>query len=474
VTTNPFLQALFVIGERLVLLVPQVATFVLISRYAGREMLGQYTLVLTWATLFQTSANFGITECLAREIGREPAQGSVYFTHGAILALGFALTAMAVMAPAVWCMGYDSEITVAILLAAGTLLPAGIVGACRGAVLANRRVELMMAVGLVETAILLPGNAYWIVTGAGLLPIVATIVLAKAAAGCVAFVLVQRRVTPIVWSLQPGIFRQLWKVTVPFGITAQLPALRFDILLLSRMATFAALGLYSAAAKVAELLLIFPLAFYLTMLPRVSGDLVEKPAPRTERLTAALAWYFAIVVPVGVGMFGLAPAIMGAIYGGAFVGAAPLLRIQLVSFLIVTVDVVLMMLCRATGFLRADLGLVVTTAVANLGLNLLLIPRFGATGAAVAAALSVLTGLVLRWRLVARAIVRLDWSRLIGAPLAVAVLVIAGGLSVTERIPWPLIAVGYVAGYGAIATIAFPFLRTAVRAALCRRKAVTG
>src|SRR5262249_43176892 len=81
VNRSPLLQALFVIAERVVFLAPQVTMAVLIGRILGREFFGQYTLLVTWATLFQTLANFGISECLAREIGREPENGSASLAH---------------------------------------------------------------------------------------------------------------------------------------------------------------------------------------------------------------------------------------------------------------------------------------------------------------------------------------------------------------------------------------------------------
>ena len=157
-----------------------------------------------------------------------------------------------------------------------------------------------------------------------------------------------------------------------------------------------------------------------------------------------------------------------------FATATPLLQIQMVTFLLVTVDVILMMLCRASGFQRADLRLVVTTAIVNLVLNAILIPRFEAVGAALAAGLCLLPALTLRWRLVARSIIRLGWGSLIGPPLAVTAAVIPIALAFNEWLPWPVIALGYVVGYGAIAAVALPFLRKAIRAALRQRKAATG
>ncbi len=438
----------------------------LISRYQGRELFGQYTLVVTWALLFQTLANFGTTECLAREIGREPEHGSRYFGHGLILATAFAVTGMVLMGVAVWAMQYSAAITMAILLVGGTLVPAAIISACRGVLLATRRIEYMMAVGVTETAIVLPLNAYWIVTGAGLLPIVATLVAAKTIASGLAFALVHWRVTPARTALERRTFQQLWRVSMPFGVAAQLPALRFDVFLLSKLSSFEMLGLYAAASKIAELLLMFPMAFYLTMLPRVAGDLAERPTPRTDRFTEALTWYYALVIPLGIGGIGLAEPIIRFLYGTAFVVATPVLRIQLTAFLLTTVDAMLMMICRATGFQRTDLKLVLVTALLNLAFNSLLIPYGAAVGAALSGTLSILIGLILRWRVVTRSIVRLKWGGVVGAPLAASLALLPVALPLAARAPWPLIAVGYVAGYGVIGVLFFPFMRNAVLATL--------
>ncbi len=461
--TRPLLQASFIIGERLVFLVPQATLFVLVSRHLGREIFGQYTLILTWAVLFQTYANFGITECLAKEIGREPEHGSAHFTHGLVLATGFAV-AMALMAPAAWAMHYPLEVRRAILLAGGTLLPAGILGACRGALLAGRQIEYMTAIAVVENLILLPLNVYWVLAGAGLLPIVATFVAAKVVAAGLALAVVHARVSPLRLPLDRGLLARLWRVSAPFGIAAQMPAIRLDILLLSKMTSFGVLGLYSAGSKIAELLLVFPLAFYLTMLPRVANGLAGGAEPAARDLKGPLAWYFALVIPLGVAVIGLAEPILRLVYDVAFVVAAPVLRVQTTAFLLTTVDAMLMMVCRAAGFQGKDLRLVLITAGSNLVLLVLLIPPLGGVGAALAAALSILIGLVLRWRLVTRFIIRLEWSGLIAAPLLASMLLVPL-LLLWDRLPWPLVGLGYLTGYTALALTTFPLVSETVKRA---------
>ena len=449
---NAFLQALFVIGERLIFLVPQATTIILLTHLLESSFFGKYSLVLTWIGLFQTAANFGVSEWIAREIGREPHQGPRYFRHSLVLIVAFSSIAMVVMAVAAWAARYPSDVASSILLAIVSLFPASIVATCRGVLLANQKAEYMMGLALVESLILLPLNIYWILTEAGLLSFVFTIVLAKVVTGLLALKLVQRFVTPFTGQWDRTFWGQLWKAVLPFGLSGLIvfPSIRFDIFLLSKMATFETLGLYAAASKLMELLFVLPMAFFMVMLPQTARDLSALPAQRTERLERSLKWYFAIVIPVGIGVIGFAEPVIVLIYGNTFIDAALLLQIQIFAFLLLTMDVVLAMICKAAGFQRADLKFVLTSSGFNFVLNVLLIPGLMAVGSALALVLSSAIGLILRWRFAGHFVVQLRWLAFLKTPVLLALLLVAICVPLEPWIPWPVLAIGYVVGYGAL------------------------
>src|SRR5262249_44740492 len=108
-------------------------------------------------------------------------------------------------------------------------------------------------------------------------------------------------------------------------------------------------------------------------------------------------------------------------------------------------------------------------AAVNLLLNALLIPPLGAEGAALAAILSILLGLTVRWRFVSRAVLRLRWGRLLAAPLAASLLALGLALVPLGRVPWPVVALACTAAYVAMAVAGFPFVRRALQSAWARR-----
>jgi O-antigen/teichoic acid export membrane protein len=463
VRETPLLQASFLLGERLIFLLQQATTIILVTRLLGDEFFGKYALVLAWAAVFQGVAHFGITECLAREVGREPGLASRYFGHSLVLSSSLSVIAMAIMGLAAWAAHYPSDVTLAIFLATGTLLPTNVTATCRGVLLASQKIEYTLGVGLAESLILLPCNIYWIVTGAGLLPIIGTVVLAKTVAGLLALRLVHGSVTPVSGPLQWTLLRQLWRTLLPFGVGNLIvfPSIRFDIFLLSKMATFEILGTYLAATKLMEFLFVLPMAFFMVMLPRTAQDFSSLSERRTEHLERSLTWYFALVIPVGVGVIGFAEPIIFLVYGNAFAGTIPLLRLLMIAFLLFTMDVILAMICKAAGFQQVDLVFALTSTVLNLFLNVLLIPGLLAVGTALAVSLSLLVGLVLRWHFVTRSVVLLPWLVLLRVPVATAVLLITLCLVFKSLIPWPVSAIGYGLGVGAL--VLTQFRRTSIR-----------
>jgi O-antigen/teichoic acid export membrane protein len=160
-------------------------------------------------------------------------------------------------------------------------------------------------------------------------------------------------------------------------------ALRLDALLVASLATsgIGAAGVYSVAANLAELLLFIPTSIRLSLFPMVSA---ATPA-EANRLTSAACRHtmlLTIILALGLGVAGRP--VIHRLYGEAFTGAiSPLLFLlpgvlMLCQALILYGDLIGRGKPEATA-ISALLSLVVTVV-----LDLLLIPKYGITGAALA------------------------------------------------------------------------------------------
>lgn len=177
---------------------------------------------------------------------------------------------------------------------------------------------------------------------------------------------------------------------------------RANVVLLDLLSSPEQVGLFGSANRAAGLVTIGLVAANAALAPAIAalhaggrGEALAAAAIRSAR------WASLIGAPVaGVCTFGSA-AVLG-VFGPGFAGAQAALVVlataQLVNVLVGPVGVILMM----TGHARDALNGVALGATVNIGLDLLLIPTYGATGAAIAAGVGIVIWNLWLWWTVRR------------------------------------------------------------------------
>lgn len=158
-----------------------------------------------------------------------------------------------------------------------------------------------------------------------------------------------------------------------------------DILLLQPLAGSSAVGYYKAALVIAEFLWFVPNALQTVLLhstseiwSRGNKESVTEIASRTARYTLV----FSLLLVIGLAA--LADRFVPLYYGADFAPAIQPLLLLLPGALGFAVARPIFAIGQGKGDLRPLIVATGTAAVINLGLNLLLIPRYGMSGAAVA------------------------------------------------------------------------------------------
>ena len=183
--------------------------------------------------------------------------------------------------------------------------------------------------------------------------------------------------------------------TLRYGVRAWLGGLahllnaRVDQVVLGLLASQAALGTYAVAVNASEILFYLPSAVSTALLPvvaRSSGAARVESTLRVFRLVM-LVTLAAVGIAAAVGPV-LVPLVFGAVYAGS-VGPFLWLLPSAIGFVASAVFSSALLASGAPGL--SSLGPVTSLAV-GISLDLLLIPRLGATGAAMAASAALLAG----------------------------------------------------------------------------------
>jgi O-antigen/teichoic acid export membrane protein len=195
---------------------------------------------------------------------------------------------------------------------------------------------------------------------------------------------VTRRLADIAWRAGLRLWGPLTRVAVPLGVAGVMITIYYqvDSVLLLQIAGPREAGIYGAAYGFLGPLIFLPAAIMGSFFPVLSA--IHKRDPeRSRRLVQVCADVMAVIgLPILAGAIALSAPIVHVIYGGEFSRAAGLLPILMIAFVVI---------CFGTlaGNLSILLGLqwrfaVYTTvgALANVALNLILIPPYGAYGSA--------------------------------------------------------------------------------------------
>jgi len=367
------------IGEKL-LVFGFMAVF---ARRLGSEQLGVYTFALSWTVFFRLLTDWGLNAITIRRLSTAPAEVRPAL-FGAILSLRLLLTTAAglisVLALALTRMPVLTKVAVAI--AALTL--ADVISDTFGLVLQAELRQTWQGIAefctralwsiLAIAAVLRGGDVLLLLGILGLSSLVQAGVLA-----CCAYRLLQYR---------PNIRVDLWKEVLeeswPLALQALMSTiyLRMDHLLLFQMSGAAALGYYAAATKLAEpwglgagvfISAIYPLLCRFYGPDRLRFEKLARYAHRY--LFAAI---FALVAIATL----YSPEILRLVFGADFVKSSNAFVLLMWAEIFLFANMSSHAVLVAAGLQRITLFLTLAAAVANIVLNLLLIPRFGIAGAA--------------------------------------------------------------------------------------------
>lgn len=195
----------------------------------------------------------------------------------------------------------------------------------------------------------------------------------------------------------PQLFQAFWWFALPRGLAGffQVAIAWVDTLMISALRSTREAGIYAAATRYLMITSLTTLAVIQVMGPKMSQLIARRdPAAATAVYQISTAWLVLLAWPVNIAIVLFAPVLLS-LFGSGFVEGEAALTIVCTATFIATaagpVDVVLLMAGKSGWNLLNTL----VALLVNVGLNLLLIPRLGITGAGIAWAASIIVNNVL-------------------------------------------------------------------------------
>ncbi len=455
-----------------------LALFAEVARQLGENGLGAFVFAVAFLGFVMVAVDLGLDRYLLRAIARERSAADRVFFDVIALKLALALPLFALGVLGLHLLGYSAEAqATALALAPGVF--ADSLARTQSSFFAARErggppaladaIQRICSAGLGIAALL---------AGCGVVTVAATYSAGSAIGVAIGFVLLHRTIGIPARAIDRRRWRALAANSIPFAAQDTFTVLlaRIDTLLLSLIATQAAVGRYGAAYRLFESTFFITYALtgaFAAMYTKLGAD---SHPPLLAVFQRSVKASLVLLTPLAVVFAVLAEPICRLIYGATFVSAAQPLQVLAPCVVLMGIVILTTSLMVSRESPKQMVPLTAAMAGINIILNLILIPLYRDTGAA--AAMLATEVIYAAWitRMAARKVGGIDWrATLPGALAAGAVMALVSWLLEGDLLV-ALVAASatYILVLAAVERLVSPrdlaFVVTAARRRLPRRR----
>jgi O-antigen/teichoic acid export membrane protein len=409
-------------------------------RKLGKHDYGSFSTLINLTAIASVALDLGFNVLFVREGARRHAEIQRYMRNVMSIRLLTSVVALVILALLVYPIGLGYLIVpgfvLMVLTSYSTLL--------RNGLYAVQQLGFEAVAVVLESLVLLGAVLYGGITHQG----VAYYVWAYAIQygfSCAYFTVVLglKRIATVGWEFEWPLLREwLWK-GLPFALTFILTIIYFKIdqPLVYVFHGAGDAGLYAAAYKPIEALLFIPITFLSVVFPVLSIYHRERPK---EMVDALSRFYKALLLmgwPASVGIFVLAQPLTALLLGSQFLQSEPAMRVLALALGIAFINNAFIGALNASDRQVSFTWAAAWSVVANLVLNLALIPPFSYRGASWATVGTELSIAIVGWILTARHVGRLpvlglSWRVILaGLIMGVAIYPLSGVHGLEVLIP---------------------------------------
>jgi O-antigen/teichoic acid export membrane protein len=377
----------WLMGERLSRMIIGVLVGAWVARHLGPASYGELAYVVALVAFFQAAASLGLENIVVRNVSQEPAaaEGILGTALALRVAAGLAGWVLSVGTMALLRPGEPMMLAMAALLGASLLFqPSEVVdlwfqARTRSRVTVPYKLAAYIASAGIKVALILLDAPLWMFAAALLCDVVfAAAALARA---------YRREPTAGRWRrdsrMAVVMLRESWPLMLA-GLSVMI-YMRIDQLILGALTSERELGLYSAVIPFSQVWHMVPMTLCASLLPRISVLRQDHPALyrlRLQQLYSLMAWG-GIAAAVTTSL--LSSWLVAVLLGPVYADAAAILRWHSLSNVFVFLGVAQSVAIISDRTPHLSLLKTVAGAAASVALNLALVPRHGAVGAAWAA-----------------------------------------------------------------------------------------
>lgn len=406
--------------------------FAIVANTLKPELTGVYTTALAMTTIFVVFVDFGYTNVFIREAAKYKEKMQELFSNIIFAKIFFAISTYIALAITLEVVGYDLEFKKLVYLSGVTMLfdsfTLTVYGALRAA--GNLAYEAYSLAGSQLLTMIFGLIFLWM--GLPLIYLMLAFALASFVNTLYAMYVAHKKCNlAFIPVYNKQILKSIFLLALPFALAGIFGRIYsyIDVLLIKELAGDVEAGYYSTPSKISFAFQFIPLALIASLYPKFSEYFNSNKEKLALLFHDSIKFLLIIALPISVGIYLLAQDILLLVFSPEFIRSADSLKILVISLTFSFLSFPIGAFLNATGKQNAQTKITGIVLVLNVILNILLIPRFGAVGAAWAALIGNIALGALGYMLIPR-IVDISHSKLFTTALPIVCSAAVMGLCV--------------------------------------------
>ena len=377
-------------GEQVLRILAGLFVGIYVARYLGPEQFGIYSYAVAFAALFGAIAKLGLDGIVVRDLVDHPDKRDIYLGTAFWLKLIGALLTLITLAFAVQFTDNDATTNLYIFIIGSGLIfqSFDVVDYYFQSKVLSKYVSISKLIQLALSSIL---KLYFIIIQADLFWFVLVSLIDQISFGfSLAFAYWRQKIGSFFWRFSVGTAKAMLRNSWPLILSgiAVIIYMRIDQIMIKEMLGEREVGLYSAAVKLSEAWYFVPVIITSSLFPAIVKAKkinLELYHQRLQRLCTLMAWLaIAIALPVTF----LADSVVSLLYGYHYREAGSVLAIHIWGAVFVFLGVSSGAFFTVENYTKKTFYRTALGAFSNVMFNVILIPRYGINGAAIASVLS--------------------------------------------------------------------------------------
>jgi O-antigen/teichoic acid export membrane protein len=419
------------VAARVYLLVASGALSIYAIRTFSTESYGRFAIASALIMIFGLLSEMGIATIALRELAMESERARDVLATAVWAELITSVIAAVLMFPTALALGYGDELLGLLAIGAAIILVQGLLAAVEASFQARRVLVYSAALVATQATLAVTVGFVLVANGAGPKGLLAGTLAGYIAATPVGFLLARKRlgIRPELRGAWRGV-PQLIRAALPVAATGGTAIIydRVDVLMLSQLDSVRSAAIYNVPLTILQYSALVPSIVATAFFALLAGLLRTDPPAARDAFGLILRIFALLSVPIALVLTFGGETVLTTLFGARYRGSAAPLSVLAWSVVLAFLNYLFWYSLLAAYREGAKFRIMLAGLALNVSLNVVLIPAYGPTGAAVSLLCSDFVVVAWQGLLIRRHLFEIPFTRLLVKPAIALALALPAAL----------------------------------------------